>query len=305
MDWWYELMSDPAGLSAERLGSEEMWKLRQDFMRDSAARTGETSYASHKTWEDIPTHAISGNEFRRELSLALKQARDAVNRGQLDQARKIFDDAWKREVFDRNDDGHHKARLLELRAEICERDGDWESGAEHRSEATRLLEVPRSEGLGVLGPLAQESWTAGFFQGLMTTAPGGVPLQEPWSTIFFWQAMATPMDDSELWIDSFFWEVMSAPSLEPWRTIFFWQAMTTPMDASELWIAIFFWQVMSAPSQEPWMAIFFWQPMATPMAAPGLWVAIFFWFVMHAMIPVLDRLREVYDRSAEQAQGST
>lgn len=302
-DRCHEIMSDPAGLGAEWLGSEEMWKLRHDFMRDSAARTGETSYASQKTWEDLPMHAISGNEFRSELVLALKQARDAVDRGQLVQARKIFDGAWKREVLDRNDDGHHKARLLELRAEICERDGDWESGAEHRSEVRRLLEAPRSDGLGVLGPLAQESWTPRFFQGLMTRAPGGVPLQEPWITIFFWQTMATPMDDSELWVAGSFWEMMSAPSLEPWRTVLLWQAMTTPMDASELWMAIFFSQLMSAPSPEPWMAIFFWQPMATPMAAPGLWVAIFFWSVVQPMIPVLDRLREVYDRSAEQAQG--
>lgn len=58
---------------------------------------------------------------------------------------------------DRNDDRHHKARLLELRAEICERGGDRESGVQHRSEARRLLaEVPRSDGLA--GVLPDPPW---------------------------------------------------------------------------------------------------------------------------------------------------
>jgi len=210
-------------------------------MRDSAAITGDTLHASQKSWDDVPRHAISGGALKLELLSVLRRARDAINRGELGEARGIIDDAWKREVFDRNDDRHHKTYLLALRAEICEREGDRESAAEHRREASRLVDGP---GLGARRLATLDSLVDGF-QGFITQVlyGGDVPFKGPWAAVFIWQML------------------------------------TTPMHASELWVAIFVWQVITSPSQEPWMAVFFWRPMAEPAAAPGLWFTILLWLV--------------------------
>ncbi|KAK3899738.1 hypothetical protein C8A05DRAFT_36633 [Staphylotrichum tortipilum] len=261
LDRCYEVMADPTRASPEAMFNNETWKLRQDFMRESAATTGDTLYTTHKTWEDVPQHAITGGKLKLELLSTIEQANDAMARGQFGQAREIVDTAWKREVLKRNDDRHHKARLLELRAAICDRDGDRESGAEHRREATRLLEAPlgpRGSNMPALGPQVRQALVEGFFEGFM-----GDRVR------------------------------VELPLRGPWASIYVWQLLTTPMDASELWVAIFLWQVTTAPSQEPWMAIFFWRPMASPWTNPGLWVSVAFWLVMEAVISWFNRSMEI------------
>jgi hypothetical protein len=152
-------VSDFAGSASTR---DETWKLRRDFMKDSAAITGDTSHANQETWTDVPTHALSGGRLMEERVSALERACDAMEGGQLDQARQIVDGAWEREVFYQNGDGRHKAQLLELRAAICERDGDWESGAHLRSEAAEARRVVPSDGLGGLGVPVRESSMGDF-----------------------------------------------------------------------------------------------------------------------------------------------
>lgn len=252
VDRCYEVMADPTLSDPEAMFDEETWKLRQDFMRESAATTGDTLYTNHKTWKDVPQQAITGGKLKLELLSTMKQASDAMDRGHFGQAREIVDKAWTREVLNRNDDRHHKARLLELRAEICERDGDRESGAEHRREATRLLEAPTGPGgldMPPLAPQVRQALVEGFFEGFMTDR--------------------LPVD-----------ELLRGP----WAGTYVWLLLTTPMDDSVLWVAIFVSQVMTAPSQELWMPIFFWRPMASPGTDPVLWIAITFWLVMEAVI---------------------
>lgn len=232
-----ELASEPSQPTTE----DELWELRRGFMRDSAAITGDTLHASQKSWDDVPRHAISGGALKLELLSVLRRARDAINRGELGEARDIIDAAWKREVFDRNDDRRHKAYLLALRAEICEREGDRESAAEHCREASRLVEGP---GLGARRLAALGTLMDGSFQEFITQVLfGDVPLKGPWAAVFIWQMLVTPMQ------------------------------------ASELWVAIFIWQVITSPSPEPWMDVFFWQPMAEPAAAPTFWFVILLWLV--------------------------
>ncbi|KAK5655576.1 hypothetical protein OQA88_5507 [Cercophora sp. LCS_1] len=170
------ISKDPEGLLNKPEGLDELWKLRVGFMQESAATTGDTLYASHTSWEDVPRQLLSGSRLRMDMTKAVDKAYEAMEGGRLDEARKIVDKAWEDEVFMRTDDGLNRAQLLDLRAKICQLDGDWESAVEHQKEAEEVRrglarEAPKDV-LTVLGAPAQEGLVENLLRKLTTSAMG-------------------------------------------------------------------------------------------------------------------------------------
>ncbi len=169
-----DVSSDSSMAAGSTTSLDNMWNLHQEYLRDTVR---DPHYTGHRSKEDLEnTKALSWAWNRNEMKLALGNARVAMEQGQLDKARKLVDSAWKKEVLKGNNEGFHKVQLLELRAEICERDEDWESAAEHYDEAKRirgqLVEEASSGALDALGALAEEGLMVRLYRELKRVMAG-------------------------------------------------------------------------------------------------------------------------------------
>ncbi|KAG7286087.1 hypothetical protein NEMBOFW57_008390 [Staphylotrichum longicolle] len=136
---------NPTSLSISSL--PELWARREAAHRTLIDLYGVETYPSdQRGYENMPFSLVSSSALVRNFMPAMLAIRRDIDEGRLDEARRRVDEALRLELYHDANEEANKAALLNFRAEINERRGEWEDARRNREEAKRMELLAR--GLG-------------------------------------------------------------------------------------------------------------------------------------------------------------